>query len=189
MKLGAEISLFLDESERPGEGVDLMDQLTPNLRSNAEASAILAVLMSPPYLRSAWCKQELDWWLKSQHACILAFAHHARIAVARILPTETSEWPPALLDEAGKPYVGVQFFQKTTEPGLRPFGWSSKTNEEFDDAVTKMAGVILMRLRAIRNDLEVKRVRKEKKLTVERIGRAGDLFTRASQSARELGPR
>ncbi len=64
--LGAQIKIFLDQSQRPGQGVDPMAPLTEGLKADVSASAILAVLMTPQYIGSHWCREERKWWVEAQ---------------------------------------------------------------------------------------------------------------------------
>lgn len=161
-EINAAIDIFIDESARPGQGVDRMAPLSDDLNTKIGAAAILLVLMSPQYLGSVWCGKELDWWVAAQ--ADTGIAHATRIAVARVLPTGDAEWPKLLTDDAGNPYVGTHFFDRATEVGARPFGWpivTSATAGPFRDAAVAFAGTIQARLREIQRELELRRKRVE----------------------------
>jgi hypothetical protein len=184
LDINAAVSLFLDENPRRGEGVDGMAPLAPQLQAIAETSAILAVLMTPQYLGSSWCRQELDWWVEGQRKC--GIPHQSRIAVARILPTATNIWPSALGDDAGNQHVGVHFFNRAGGSGVRPFGWpaaTSSTGGEFREAVVSLAGLIQARLREVRALVGSARQREEelRRLTAP-AGQAIYLHGRESQA-------
>ncbi|MEJ1963394.1 MAG: molecular chaperone Tir [Gammaproteobacteria bacterium] len=124
---GSELELFFDDNPRPGQGLDPMAGLTEQLRGDLANAAILIVLMSEHYLKSKWCAEERDWWLKRQGEAGLALDQ--RIAVARIWPT-TLGWPAAFADERGNPFVGISFFDPelaSTRPW--PYAWPKPDDE------------------------------------------------------------
>jgi hypothetical protein len=100
------LSVFRDAQFRPGQGVDPMAGLSPQLQEQIGAAALPVVLMSPDYLASAWCAWEREWWCARQAE--LHLATDERIAVVRIWPT-SEPWPPALCDPQGVPLVGFVF--------------------------------------------------------------------------------
>src|SRR5688572_17341606 len=66
--LGRDLSVFFDQSARPGNGIDPVAHLTVQLQEAARASAMLLILMSPHYLQSNWCAAERDWWKENRAA-------------------------------------------------------------------------------------------------------------------------
>lgn len=143
VEINATLDLFLDENERSGEGIDRMAPLSDDLKSHLGRSAILAVLMTPHYLGSEWCRQELDWWVEAQQRH--GIRHENQLAIARVLPTGKDEWPTPLTDTAGHQHVGVHFFDRNIEGTSRPFGWpkvTSETGGRFREAVVLLAGLI-----------------------------------------------
>jgi hypothetical protein len=112
-----QLKIFLDQQYRPDQGFDPSGPLTTQLRKDIQAAGILVVLMSPQYLRSKWCSQELDWWVRGQERT--GFSIDGRIAVARIWPTE-EPWPEVLLDERGEALAGFTFYD-FTRAVTRPF--------------------------------------------------------------------
>ena len=54
------LSLYLDESERKDESVDPTELLGSQLKEKVAGAALLALLMTPHYLRSEWCKRERE---------------------------------------------------------------------------------------------------------------------------------
>jgi hypothetical protein len=151
-------SVFLDDSDRSGHGLDSNDPLTQQLRSAAEGSAFLLSLMSPHYLGSPWCKDERAWWL--QTAAVNPMPEiGSRLFVARIWPTGAAPWPAELCDERGNPTLGVWFHQRPgNELTSRPIGWVDPTkNEEFRSALVDLAGQIGVRTRKLADSLVRKR--------------------------------
>jgi hypothetical protein len=189
VEINAATKLFLDENPRPGQGVDRMAPLSGDLKDKISGAAILTVLMTPQYLGSYWCRQERDWWIESQRRH--GIPHENRIAVARVLPTVHTDWPPVLTDGAGNRYVGVHFFDRSLETGARPYGWpqvNGATGGLFRDAVVTFAGLIQTRLREIRKELELRRQREEEVARL-RAGSGQAIYLHGRESQQEAWER
>src|SRR5580692_3588284 len=99
------------------EHLDPTAHLTPELRDIVKSSGILLIAMSPRYLSSSWCKDELDWFreqIKDRSR------DQGRVFIVRVLPTDESKWPNFLCDERGKPLVGFRFYDSQTN---MPYRW------------------------------------------------------------------
>lgn len=157
-EIGAELRIFLDQSHRPGQNLDPMAPLTETLQREIAGAAILAILMTPQYLRSKWCRQELEWWVKSQQD--RAFAHEDRIAVARCWTTSDEPWPTELCDRHSEPYVGHLFFDRSrADVRPQPHSWpkvSSDTLGPFRESLLDFVGSLQLRLRQLRKELAQK---------------------------------
>lgn len=152
---GRDLALFFDDSPRPGAGLDPMAQLTPQLRDEVRASALIQVLMSPQYLMSKWCERERAWWLEAE-------AEHGltaqdRIALARIWPT-TAPWPAPFLDEAGHPLPGICFFDEARAAVRpQPFEWPApdRTSKgEFRDRLLDLVSWLWQRVEVLRTRMD-----------------------------------
>ncbi len=173
------LDIFLDESHRPGQGIDPTEPLTDQLREEIGASALLAVLMCPAYLGSTWCADELAWW-QQRYGSDLKRAD-GRIFPIRVMPTDKADWPPSLLDERGEPPVGYFYYDRSNDrlpSSVRPFLYrGEKTPEEgraFRDAVVDTAGQIAERLRRLAATLQHQR---EARANAERLrGEAGQIL-------------
>lgn len=173
--IGGHISLFRDEDHRPGHGIDPMAPMSDTLQQEVAASAILAILMTPQYLGSKWCRQELEWWTEAQK--VHGLAHEDRIAVARVWPTETA-WPAGLIDRDGNPYIGQHFYERAkAEIRPQPFSWPNVTNETmgpFREALLDFVGHLRVRLREIRKELESREARESERQRL--AARAGQVL-------------
>lgn len=151
------LRLFLDQDHRPDQGVDPLAPLTDHLRAEIGRAGILTILMSPHYLLSKWCQDELSWWLECQADHDLAAA--GRIALARIWLTE-DEWPEALLDGRGHELPGFWFHDKTRP---QPFGWPDviEGDRAFREALIGMVGVLWNALCKLKSELDERRRRRE----------------------------
>ncbi|MCB1909660.1 MAG: toll/interleukin-1 receptor domain-containing protein [Rhodocyclaceae bacterium] len=148
------LSVFLDSEFRPGQGVDPMSGLNPQLQASVEATALLVVLMSPDYLASRWCAQERDWWHARQEA--LGLPAEGRVAVVRIWPTPAEDWPVSLCDAQGDPLLGFPFHDD--EAGAaRPLGWTDQYDNfgpAFKKAMVGLAGRLSAKLDELKEQVE-----------------------------------
>jgi len=147
-RLTRSLNVFFDAGERPGEGIDPMDGLHPQLQAHAGSSGLLVVLMSPHYLASRWCERERSWWLDGQHA--LGLPTQERIAIVRMAPTEPP-WPAEFCDAQGEPLVGFQFHERVGT--CRPLGWTELPDafgKDFRAALVELAGHLALKLDALK---------------------------------------
>src|SRR3954471_12741562 len=161
--LGRQINVFLDQDLRPDQGLDPMALLSDNLKDEVSASAILALLMSPQYLRSQWCNREREWWIESTGSH--SISHKGRIAIARVWPTDDADWPASLVDGEGAQQIG-QLFYDPAKADFRPqpFSWpsvGSATGPPFRDALLDFVGRIRIRLLELKRALDALREREE----------------------------
>jgi len=156
-----ELRVFLDQQQRPGDGIDPMAALTDQLQAQIAGSAILVVLMCPDYLESRWCRQEREWWCARQDA--LGFPSNGRIAVVKIFPT-SDPWPPTLADSSGQNLVGFSFF--VDMGGVqRPIGWADPPGpftSEFNRALLTIVGPLYNALDATKAALDARRAAEDK---------------------------
>src|SRR5262245_23147349 len=87
--------------------------LTENLKKRVGTSALLLVVMSPGYLRSNWCTDEIQWFASGISEETPELRAFGRVFVARILPTDHTTWPGGLKDEFGRATWGHWFHSKT----------------------------------------------------------------------------
>ena len=152
------LSLFIDAHDRPGQRLDPMAPLTPQLDAHVKASALLLVLMSPDYQASRWCRDEREWWWASQAATGLGPA--GRIAMLKVWPLRDAwpggRWPAELSDASGQPLVGYAFHAGEGR-AARPLGWTqwqSGFAPEVREALLTLAGEIYLKLDAIKAEAE-----------------------------------
>ncbi len=150
-----EISVFLDEADRSDEDVDRTEGLTGFLRDRVANSALFTILMTPQYLRSKWCRQELEWWWARNYPDPLGVG--GRVFVLKVLPTNISEWPSELFD-----IVSHFGYDRERSPDVaRPLGWRNSTRDRNDyiDLLIEVSGGMMQRLRAIKSTVEERRRR------------------------------
>src|SRR5262245_22173074 len=149
-----EISVFVDIDEEEGKGLDRTLGLTKQLREKLERTALLAILMSPHYLQSAWCREERASWIR-HHAP--EGNHGGRIFAVRIWPVDDKEWPRELCEDASVPPLGFYFHSREAHGSApRPLGWSRRLddNDAYIEELLRLVGAVLSRLREVKTDLD-----------------------------------
>jgi hypothetical protein len=127
--------------------IDPTKHLTEELRHKVQSAAVLMVVMSPAYLYSTWCTEELKWF---QEQISSRRRDEGRIFVVHALPTNRAKWPAFLQDDLGNALVGFQFYEPQT--GM-PFGWGfediSKSGKEFNQRLWTLQNALVKRLREL----------------------------------------
>ena len=151
------ISMFLDEGERSDENVDRTEQLTGQLHASVTGSALFTLLLTPHYLRSKWCRQELDWWCGKHHPDTLGAG--SRAYVCRVRPSDQATWPEPIKDVVGY----FCYDRDENEDKARPFTWKSRERDRDDyvDLLVDLSGEMAQRLRAIKAILDDRRRQEE----------------------------
>jgi hypothetical protein len=124
--------------------IDPTAPLTKELRDKVKTSGILMVIMSPRYLKSKWCQEELEWFREQIRE---RSNDQGRVFVVRVLPTEKTDWPDFLLDENGNSLIGFLFYDTAT---MMPFGWHDISGEEYVKQLWTLQTALTKRLREIR---------------------------------------
>ena len=142
--------LFIDRELDPAEF------LTPQLQEKVRKSALLLVVMSPHYLQSKWCRDELTWFEDEVKVRQLTAGC---VLVVRALPTDHNSWPSCLKDSQGNVVLGFPFHSEPVTDETRPYGWASSSEEdpEFFRALSSLAGTVQQRLRKLRENQKIRR--------------------------------
>ena len=160
---------FFIDGDLTGSG-----SLTENIKSAVQGSALLLVVMSPLYLRSKWCTDEIDWFRAAGGEDNLELRRFNRIFVARALSTEHRSWPDGLKDEIGKATFGHFFHARNARQGEAfPFGWPwpDKQVRDYWTEIVCLATDITSKLRRLK-ELEQKSLAGAAVTTIEpAIGR------------------
>lgn len=138
-KLKVSIDTDLDPS-RP-----LRDQL----HDRVSRSALFLLVMSPLYLDSKWCGQELNWF----RSIARNVRHNGYILVVRALWTEEKRWPDVLKDAHGNPVLGFHFHKQPGNENTDPFGYPEPLprDREFYSQLATLRSTVMERLREIKN--------------------------------------
>jgi len=128
------------------EKIDPTIYLSDELRSKVTSSGILMIVMSPRYLASTWCKDELEWFRQQ----VLDRARdQGRVFVIRALPTDETAWPDFLRDTRGYALPGFQFHDKQDR---MPYLWrGGGTNRDaYVQELWRLHTALVARLRELR---------------------------------------
>jgi TIR domain len=130
------------------EHIDPTIHLTDELRGKVTSSGILMIVMSPRYLGSSWCKDELEWFRQqvSERA-----REQGRIFVIRALQTDEKDWPEFLRDDRGYALVGFRFHDPQDS---MPYCWreTQVTNEAYARQLWQLQMALTKRLRELRTN-------------------------------------
>ncbi len=182
---GAELKIFFDDQGEPGEGLDPNSGLAGQLRTAMGEAAVLTVLMSDHYLRSKWCADERDFWLKS--AAEIGMPLNDRLALARIWNT-TESWPDAFKDELGNPFVGTPFYdqaQVATAPW--PYAWPEPgpdSRDPFRGRLLSLVSLIWQQIERLKLRIDAqKKAQQDVARLAEESGQVLYLHARAADAA------
>ena len=128
--------------------------LTDELREKIERSCLLLIVMSPRYLGSAWCTDELTWFARE-------FAERrkgpGRVFIVRAVSTDANNWPSCLKDERGHADLGFRFHRETDQENVEPYGWPDliHRNEDFYRSLAALRTTLVRRLREIKKSYDL----------------------------------
>jgi hypothetical protein len=128
------------------EQIDPTIHLTDELRGKVDSSGILLIVISPRYLTSSWCRDELDWFrLQVQNR----ERDQGRVFVVRALPSDETAWPDFLRDSRGHALPGFKFHDNQD---AMPYGWrGANTNRDaYVMQLGRLQTALMRRLRELR---------------------------------------
>jgi hypothetical protein len=132
------------------EEIDPTIHLTDELRAKVTTSGILMIVMSPRYLASVWCQDELQWFKQQVEG---RSRDQGRVFVVRALPTKEATWPEFLRDTRGFALPGFQFHDKQDS---MPYGWrGAGTNRDaYVQELWRLQTALVRRLRELRANMQ-----------------------------------
>ena len=127
------------------EQIDPTIHISDELRGKVKSSGILLIVMSPRYLTSTWCQNELEWFRQQVQD---RERDQGRVFVVRVLRTDENRWPDFLRDARGHSLPGFQFHDKLDS---MPFGWrgSSENREAYVRELWRLQTALTRRLREL----------------------------------------
>ena len=145
------------------EQIDPTIHISDELRGKVKSSGILLIVMSPRYLTSTWCQNELEWFRQQVQD---RERDQGRVFVVRVLRTDENRWPDFLRDARGHSLPGFQFHDKLDS---MPFGWrgSSENREAYVRELWRLQTALTRRLRELLANAE----RRVKPQTAAHAGR------------------
>ncbi len=135
-----ELAIWRDEK------LDPTQLLTPELKARVKSSAILFIVMSPHYLKSRWCGDELSWFKEQIQD---RARDPERVFIIRAVRTDTGKWPDFLRDERGFAPLGFAFHHPENDA---PFCWAGSDAErkEYLQCLGTLRTTLMKRLRELR---------------------------------------
>ena len=132
------------------EHIDPTIQLSDELRAKVKSSGILLIVMSPRYLASTWCQDELEWF---KQQVLNRERDQGRVFIIRALRTDENRWPEFLRDTRGHPLPGFQYHDKQDS---MPYGWrgSPEHREAYVRELWRLQTALTRRLRELRINAE-----------------------------------
>jgi hypothetical protein len=130
--------------------IDPTAALTQELRDSVKASGILMIIMSPRYLASSWCKDELDWFRQQVRD---RASDEGRAFVIRALATNETDWPDFLRDERGNSLIGFRFHDPSDS---MPYGWGGVRDKDYVRQLWTLQTALTKRLRELRGRYEMR---------------------------------
>lgn len=148
------LSLFTEFDELriwDDRSIDPTAALTEELRKTVERSCLLLIVMSPRYLASTWCTDELKWF---EGQFVERRKGPGRIFIVRAVSTDRNNWPGFIKDERGHADLGFRFHRETDEWNVEPYGWPDLVdrNEDFYRALASLRTTLVQRLREIKKE-------------------------------------
>jgi hypothetical protein len=138
------------------EQIDPTAHLSEELRGKVKSAGILMIVMSPRYLVSTWCRDELEWFKQQVED---RARDQGRVFVIRALPTDEATWPRFLRDMRGQALPGFQFHDRQDS---MPYGWRGVgTNRDaYVKELWRMQTALVRRLRELRANA-ARRIKRE----------------------------
>jgi TIR domain len=143
------LDIFMDRQ------LDPTQPLTALLRREVSGSGLLLVIMSEHYLKSAWCRDERDWFATEVGR---RYTSGGLVLVVRVQPTNHADWPVCLKDERGYVVVGFQFHPNPRHDELvLPHGWPEPLPQDraYYEELGKLASIVTQRLRQLKKAQEL----------------------------------
>jgi TIR domain len=132
------------------EQIDPTIHISDELRGKVSRSGVLMIVMSPLYLESSWCKDELEWFRQQVQD---RERDQGRVFIIRAWRTDEKNWPEFLRDTRGHALPGFQFYDR--QDGM-PYLWrGAETNREaYVQELWRLQGALTKRLRELRDNAE-----------------------------------
>lgn len=150
------VSIFFDESNRQSEGVQPFVPFGESLEEHASRAAIFLPLISPHYLGSRWCLQELAWWRGAQEQT--RSETHGRLAPVFIWglpPAGVASWPQAVEKIDLAHLTGIHFYSReNVSMRPQPFGWPGSDGPIKDERFVEALLMLVSHLRKHLLDLK-----------------------------------
>ena len=133
---GSQVDFWMDPRLEPQRRVN--DELRRRIRE----SRVILSFLSPRYLESVWCREEMATFVAEVGGGVSA----DRVFLVEVLPTERSRWHTAIQDLSP-----VTFWTKSlTRPEPRTLGWplpNVKGDRDYWDEINSLASILARQIR------------------------------------------
>lgn len=132
---GAAIKVWMDHRLEPNKRVD------PALAHRVGAADVFVAVLSPRYLESPWCRDEIEGFAARHGAAA------ERVFLVEMAPTDRSDWPATIHDISTLCFWAQAF----DDPAAMPLGWPAPDpagDRPYWRALNELAHFISDRLRA-----------------------------------------
>jgi hypothetical protein len=144
-----ELEIWMDPKQDPTA------KLTDELRDKASGCAVLMIVISNRYLKSSWCRAELEWFRAQVQA---RPGDSGRVFVLRAQKTDESLWPEFLRDSRDHAMTGFTFHDPKVGD---PWGFQlERPGDEFFKELARLRNWLTKRLHEMR-DRAAKRAHKQ----------------------------
>jgi hypothetical protein len=152
--LRSQLELVLSDGDRRPDvrmdpSLNSTGPLEGSLVKEVQSSALLLVLMSHYYLRSAWCADESRLFSESAQT-FSPISRRDRTFVVSVGPTDRDRWPLALKDDQQRAFLGMAFYRDVGPEDWTPFGFPA-ADEEYWTGIKRLASEIASQLRRMKH--------------------------------------
>jgi hypothetical protein len=128
-------------------------QLTSNIKTNVQLSAVIVIVMSELYINSQWCQDEAAWFGEMMRE---RGYKDGRVFLVNALRVEGKQWPAFFADERGDRLPGYDFFD-VKKPLSLPYGWYNFEDADFGSAIVRLAEQLASHLMKFRDQVRAAR--------------------------------
>jgi hypothetical protein len=169
------LRIFFDESRRPDDSLSKTGLIPDGLKQAVGSSALLQIVMSPQYLNSRWCREEVATFVEFRRDP--GWNITDLIFVAKALNTDSLGWPEPFGEDFETKPIGWYFHERGNylPDGWMKEGWRHKMSDEVHKAFLNMADRIQNRLTEIDRVL-VERAKQKEVVADHKEGRAKRIY-------------
>jgi len=131
-------------------------QLTPNIRTNVQSSAVIIIVMSELYISSPWCQDEAAWFGEMMRE---GGHKDGPVFLVNALRVTDRQWPAFFADDRGERLPGYDFFD-IKKPLSLPYGWYNFEDPDFGSAIVRLAEQLASYLMKFRDQVRAARLQR-----------------------------
>jgi len=131
-------------------------QLTPNIRTNVQSSAVIIIVMSELYISSPWCQDEAAWFGEMMRERV---HKDGPVFLVNALRVTDRQWPAFFADDRDERLPGYDFFD-IKKPLSLPYGWYNFEDPDFGSAIVRLAEQLASYLMKFRDQVRAARLQR-----------------------------